>query len=78
MRVLRRVRERTWSPPDPVELNQEQEAAFRGLDRFCLGGGGRRPAVRRHRQRKDPNLYPPDPGGAGQGQTAMVLVRRSP
>ena len=36
--VLRRVRVEDVEPAGPVELNQEQEAAFRGLDRFCLGG----------------------------------------
>ena len=36
--VLRRVRVEDVEPAGPVELNQEQEAAFRGLDRFCLRG----------------------------------------
>lgn len=36
--MLRRVRVEDVEPAGPVELNQEQEAAFRGLDRFCLRG----------------------------------------
>ena len=36
--VLRRVRVEDVEPAGPVALNQEQEAAFRGLDRFCLRG----------------------------------------
>ena len=78
--VLRRVRVEDVEPAGPVELNQEQEAAFRRPGpALPPGEGGRRPAVRRHRQRKDPNLYPPDPGGAGQGADRHGTgARRSP
>ena len=55
-------------PPPSIQLNEEQQAAFAdpGTDGNRQGGSG--PASRRHRQRKDPGIYPSGQGGAGQGQ----------